>query len=151
MPNSVNIPPEVVKQVLDYLTQATTLLQPYLISLTPEERHDIPKMADKSVAFVTKALNFAESNPKYAPQDLDIPALHNDVQTVSDLHSIENPLLILGGLLHDSIIGTGSSAYILSLAYYDAVQSAAKRNVPGAEAIYNELKVRFEQMKKKPA
>jgi hypothetical protein len=37
----------------------------------------------------------------------------------------------------------GSEAYIAALAYYNSVKQAAKMNVPGARAIYDDLSKRF--------
>ena len=36
---------------------------PFLIDLTPEQRRSLPKMGDKSRAFVSKALTIAQSTP----------------------------------------------------------------------------------------
>lgn len=145
---SLPIPPEVVSQVLSLQKQIADLTKPYLVPVTPDERRSIPKMSDKTVAFVTKALSYAISNPQFGPQFLNVKELQNDVDMVSSLHEMETAVLVLESLLHDTIIAAGSDAYIAALSYYASVQTAAKNNVPGAQAIVDELKIRFEQSKK---
>lgn len=146
---SIQIPPEVLVQVLDLQSQINQLMAPYVIALTPDERHDLPKMAEKTVSFVSKALDYAESNPEFAPKYLDIKALQTDVKAVTDLTSVEQPVQNLFIQLNDTIMMSGSEAYIAALMYYNSVKAAARRNVPGAKAIYDDLKVRFEQARKK--
>lgn len=146
---SIQIPPEVLVQVLDLQSQINQLMAPYVIALTPDERHDLPKMVEKTVSFVSKALDYAESNPEFAPKYLDIKALQTDVKAVTDLTSVEQPVQNLFIQLNDTIMMSGSEAYIAALMYYNSVKAAARRNVPGAKAIYDDLKVRFEQARKK--
>src|SRR5690606_15490679 len=146
---SIVIPPEVLAEVLTHVNQARTLLAPYLTALTPEQRKTLPKMADKSVAFVSKALQYAESNPEFAPAYLHVPDLQIDVKAVQDLTTVEQPAEILVSQLSDTIMLSGSEAYVAALMYYNSVKRAADTSIPGAKAIYDDLKVRFEVAKKK--
>ncbi len=144
---SIVVPPAILAEALDHVTQALYLLNPYLVALTPEERHDLSKMSDKSVAFVTKALQYAETNPQFAPGYLSIPDLQIDVQAVQDLTSVENPANSLAMQLNDTIMKAGSEAMQIALVYYSSVKRASEENAPGAKAIYDDLKVRFEKRK----
>lgn len=143
------IPAEVVTQALDLTGQLQTLLAPYLHALTPEERHNMLKMKDKTVAFVTKALGYAEASPQFGPAYLNVGELHADVENVNGLTQIEQPVESLQLQLNDTIMMSGSEAYTAALSYYNSVKEAARRNVPGAKAIYDDLKVRFERTKEK--
>lgn len=142
------VPPSVLLQVNDLVNQIETLLQPYLLALTPDERRIIPKMADKTVAFVNKSLEFAGNNPQFAPTYLDVKLLSDNVEAVTDFTQIENPLANLSMQLSDTVMIAGSEAYVAALMFYNSVKEAFKRNVPGAKAIYNDLKTRFEQAKR---
>ena len=59
------------------------------------------------------------------------------------------PLFRLVMRLHDGLDDTtmeaGAESYANSLSYYNSVKQAAKMNVPGAKAIYDDLKKRFER------
>lgn len=141
-------PPDVLTQVTDLVNQIETLLQPYLYALTPDQRKILPKMADKTVAFVDKTLDYANNNPQFAPAYLDLTTLSNDVSTVDGLTKIENPLVSLTAQLNDTVMMAGSEAYVAALSFYNTVKEAARRNIPGAKAIFDDLKKRFEQSHK---
>jgi hypothetical protein len=87
MENTINfnIPDEVVNEVNEALARITNLLQPYLIALTPEQRHDIPKMSDGTVPFVEKILAYAQSSPQFAPPYMDVKALDMDMKVHGQL------------------------------------------------------------------
>lgn len=55
---SAELKPDEKNAILDLIQQITDKL-PFLINLTQEERIQIPKMGDKTVAFVEKALELA--------------------------------------------------------------------------------------------
>ncbi len=135
-------------QVTDHVTQIQTLLQPYLLALTPEQRQILPKMKDKTVSFVSKALEYANANSQFAPAYLDVKSLADDINTVSELTPVKNPLASLSMQLNDTVMIAGSEAYVAALTFYNSVKQAARRNVPGAKAIYDDLKQRFEQAHK---
>jgi hypothetical protein len=146
---SIVIPPDVLAQVIDLQTQVKNLLAPYLVALTPDQRHDLPKMSDKTVTFVQKTLEYTNAYPQFAPAYLDVEALQVDVKAVDDLTSIEQLVENLSMQLNDSILMSGSEAYVAALTFYNSVKIAARRDVPSAKAIFDDLRVRFEQARKK--
>jgi hypothetical protein len=146
---TIVIPPDVLAQVLDLQTQVKNLLAPYMVALTPDERRGIPKMSDKTVTFVSKTLEYANAYPQFAPAYLNVAGLQIDVKAVDDLTSVEQLVENVALQLNDSIMISGSEAYVAALTFYGSVKEAARRNVPAAKAIYDDLKVRFEQSKKK--
>jgi hypothetical protein len=121
-----------------------------MISLTQAQRQGLPKMKDKTTNFVSKALDYAEANPQFAPTYLDIPGLHIDVEAVNILNSLFRPLEQIYTALDDSIMQSGSEAYVAALSFYNAIKQAAKNNVPGAQPIYDDLKKRFPSHSAKP-
>ena len=150
MENQVlTVPPEVIAQAKDLANQLTALLSPYVDALTPEERISILKMGDKTIDFVIKALEYVKTNPQFAPAYLNVEGLNTDVAAVNGLTEIEQPVKSLAMQLDDTIMVAGSEAYTAALTFYNSVKEAAKRNVPGAKAIADDLKVRFERAHKK--
>ncbi len=131
-----------IKTLQDVLTS-------HLIALTPDERHELPKMSDRTIPFVEKGLNYAQSNPDFAPRYLDINELKIDLEAVKTLTKILRPLEQLLSGLSDAILLSGSEAYTAALAYYSSVKGAVKRNVPDAKPIYEELSKRFPKRTKK--
>ncbi len=129
--------------MLDAFKIIESVLRPYLIALTPEERKQLPKMSDKTVPFVEKTLDYAKSNPQFAPAYMSIPELKIDIDAVHTLTQLARPIDQLREGLGDTMMLAGSEAYIAALAYYNSVKQAAKMNVPGARAIYDDLSKRF--------
>jgi hypothetical protein len=147
--HSVMIPPDVVSQVLSLLQQANVLLLPYMMSLTPAERRGMAKMGEKTLSFVEKAHEFAIQNPHFVPPFLDMATFNVDF---SDAHSLWS-LLLITQQLHENVDDTsmvaGSEAYQAALIFYNSVKMAARQDVPGAKAIYEELRKRFPGYKHK--
>lgn len=140
---SIQIPAAELKKMLDAFKIIESVLRPYLIALTPEERKQLPKMSDKTVPFVEKTLDYAKSNPQFAPAYMSIPELKIDIDAVYTLTQVARPIDQLREGLSDTMMLAGSEAYIAALAYYNSVKQAAKMNVPGARAIYDDLSKRF--------
>lgn len=118
-------------------------LMPFLVNLTPDDILSMPKMGDKSLSFVEKSLDYAEANPNLVPPYLDVAELKKDLGLVKQLSPIYNLLSQLASAMAGTYIAVGSEAYVESLSFYNSVRDAAKRNVPGAKAIYDDLQKRF--------
>jgi len=122
-----------------------TKLEPYLVALTPDERMESLKMRDKSIPFVEKTLNYIVTNPEFAPPDILPRELNKDVSLAVYLNTLEAALKQLLTGVDDTCMLAGSEAFIACLSYYNSVKEAARRNVPNAKAIYDDLKLRFPQ------
>jgi hypothetical protein len=99
---------------------------PFLIDLTPEERHDLPKMGDKSRAFVEQALNVATQNEDILPRSFDVAEMRRDVELIGALAPIIAVVAQLLELLEDTYIAAGSDAYTAALHVYQFARSAGK-------------------------
>ena len=51
---------------------------PDLINLTVDDRHQLPKMGDKTIAFVNKSFEYASQNPTIVPSFLDLTEFAKD-------------------------------------------------------------------------
>ncbi len=149
MENKINftIPDEVILQTKTHLTEAVNLLKPYLIALSPDERKSIPKMSDKTAPFVDKCLDYSNSAPQFAPPYMDIAAMAADLKVNSQLTPLFRIVQGLFDGLDDTVMESGAEAYLVALGYYNSVKQAAKMDVPGAKAIYEDLRKRFEKAK----
>lgn len=121
----------------------TALAEILIHSLTPKERKTIVKMGDKTLAFVQKSLDYANSSPGLAPAYLDIAEAQRDLKLSLDLQNIFNQLSTLTTALEDAMIISGSEAYNGALIFYNSIQGAVRSNVPGSQSILDELKQRF--------
>ena len=124
-------------------------LMPALKSINYEEKNELPKMGDKTIAFVTKAMEHCESNPDLVPPFLDTEEFKKDMKAIETLRSFYSPLEQVTGMLSDSMILAGSDAYSAALMFYGSVKSAKKSNVAKAGSIYDDLSSRFSGKKVK--
>lgn len=149
MENKINftIPDEVILQTKTHLTEAVNLLKPYLIALSPDERKSIPKMSDKTAPFVDKCLDYSNSSPQFAPVYMDKEGMAADLKVNSQLTPLFRIVQGLFDGLDDTVMESGAEAYLVALGYYNSVKQAAKMDVPGAKAIYEDLRKRFEKAK----
>jgi hypothetical protein len=118
-------------------------LAPHLKSLTPQDRHELPKMGDKTIGFVQKAYEYGSRHAELAPSFLDFQAMETDVKAVELLRELSMSLDPLNEALNDSLTLSGSEAYQGALLFYGNVKAAAKAKTPGAAAIYDDLSSRF--------
>lgn len=137
------IPAKALADALQNVRAARQALAPYLVPLTPEERAALPKMGDKSLAFVTKAAEYAQSLPTLMPQYLNVPGLVVDAGVKAALLPL---YLELNGFATDvdsTRLEAGSEGYSAALIAYSALKTAASLNQPGAQAAVTELEPRF--------
>jgi len=140
---SIQITPEDQQAIEGALDTLKTKLQPYLHSLTPKDRKELPKMNDRSVAFVNKSLEYAESNTALVPAFVDVAELRKDLEAVENLTQFRRQVEEIFTLLDDTVMLAGSEAYVASLAFYNSVKLGARMNIPGAKPVYEDLRERF--------
>ena len=143
------IPEAVLTQVYGQIEAVKTALAPYTLALTPQERHAMLKMGDKSLAFVEKTHDYAQDNPTLVPSYLDMDDFDKDFSDAHGLWRLHTAIHQLDELVEDTIMAAGSEAYHAALAVYHNIQAAAKQDIPGAKAIYEDLKSRFPGGKKR--
>ncbi|MEY4589391.1 MAG: hypothetical protein RL497_1467 [Pseudomonadota bacterium] len=140
---ALNIPEADLLDIQTALTTLTTKLAPHLISLSTNVRKDLPKMGEKSQAFVGKAREFASQNPALVPSFLDLAAFEIDWKAVELLTSLQRQLAPLADNLSDTLVLSGSEAYQAALIFYSNIKVAARANVPNAKTIEDDLAKRF--------
>jgi hypothetical protein len=143
------IPQGVLTQAQTKINEAAALLAPYVVALTPAERHELPKMGEKTISFVEKAYDFAQQNPNLVPPYLDIAAFGVDFGDAHGLWTLVNSIRQLEENAGDTEMTAGSEAYQAALVFYKSVKMAAAQDIPGAKAVYEELKTRFPGGKRK--
>lgn len=124
-------------------TIQSTLKDSLAFNLTAEERIRMLKMGDKTLAFVSKAVDYAKQNPNLLPAYLSIEEMEKDYKLSRDLYNIYEQLNTLTRSVEDSLMVAGSEAYDGSLIFYHAVRGASRAEIAGAQAVYDDLKKRF--------
>lgn len=111
--------------VMGLIGQIQSLL-PFLIDLNADERRALPKLGDKSRAFVDQGLVLAVQNPGILPRSFDLDEYQRDVSLVRQLEPLVLALAQLQGRLEDTFLAAGSDAYSQTLLVYQAAKLAGK-------------------------
>ncbi|MFN6564637.1 MAG: hypothetical protein RMY28_033235 [Nostoc sp. ChiSLP01] len=120
---------------------------PFLIDLTTEERKALPKLGDKSRAFVSKALEIATQNPDFLPRSFNLNEMRQDIELFEALYPIMLSLTQLQELVDDTSVAVGSEAYAAGLMVYNYAKVSGKG--AGLETMVDDLGRRFARKAKK--
>lgn len=146
---SIVIPPADLQAVRDALATANSILLPFLIALTPEQRKKMLKVGDGTEPFVDKVMDYAVTDPQFLPAYVQLAEMQKDYDAVEGLLPIFRTVQQLESKLNDTVMLVGSEVYQYSLSYYNSVKMGTKMNSPNAKPIYEDLKKRFEKKPKK--
>ncbi|KAM3111705.1 hypothetical protein [Phormidesmis sp. 146-33] len=121
---------------------------PFLVDLTAEQRQGLPKMGDKSRAFVIKALEVATQNPDFLPRAFDLDEMRRDVELFEAMYPIVVALSQLQTLVDDTTMAAGSEAYAAALQVYGYAKASGQG--AGLEGVLGELGQRFHRKPRRP-
>jgi hypothetical protein len=99
---------------------------PFLVGLTLEERHTLPKMGPKSVGFVNAALTVAQQNPTIVPGAFDMAEFGRDAALLGSFGEVAMAIAQLNELAQDTLLALGSDSYTAGLVVYQCAQMAGK-------------------------
>ena len=99
---------------------------PFLVDLTPEERHKLPKMGDTGRAFVERALTVAAQNPDILPRSFDAEEFRRDAELLASLQPVAAALGQLYELVDDTMLEVSGEAYASALAVYNYARAGGQ-------------------------
>lgn len=137
------IPQAILDQITAKQDEIQELLQPYKVNITEDEKRHIPKAADETHPFLEKGMEYAESDPEYLSNTLDIAEMQSDWAAHLDVATLERQGDINQKLFTNMTITSGSDVFVAILDYYASAQRAAKRGDARAKVIADELGTRF--------
>lgn len=127
----------------------TALAGILLFNLTGQDRLEMNKLGDKSLAFVEKALEYAANNTALVPSYLDLVEANKDLKLSKDLNNILKQVSTLQRAIEDIAMVAGSEAYDAALVFYASVKGASRVNVPGSQSVFEDLQKRYIAKSKK--
>lgn len=133
-------------RIITLLNQISALM-PFLINLTPEERRELPRMGDKSRAFVQAALVLAEQDDSFLPRSFEVAEMRQDEDLYISLAVVYTVLAILFEKLQDTMLLTGCDLYVAALEVYDAAKRKGGNN-GGLDQLLDALGQRFARRSK---
>jgi len=151
MPNENRVSIKFTAEKLEEIRNAIKVIEddvlPQMIALSAAERRALPKLKDKSIAFVQKTIDYTDTESRFVPSYMDPVETKVDFAAYTLLIELFNRLQRITGPVQDTALLCGSETMSSVLQYYNNVKLCAKENVPGAKEVYEDLKVRFEKSK----
>jgi hypothetical protein len=114
-----------------------------LVGLTKDERVTMPKISEGNKIFVEDSLVALKNNGGFLPAYLQVDELEKDITLFSQMDEIASLSAQLTEKVSDTQMLAGSEAYITALTAYRLFEAAANAGLPGADAVYDQLKQRF--------
>ncbi|TCZ74101.1 hypothetical protein [Flaviaesturariibacter aridisoli] len=133
-----------VSGINDFMTQLEAQFNGKLRTLTKTQRIGLPKINEANVPFVKDAIN-AGQTASFLPAYFSVARVENDYALYDQYAAILLRLNQLREKVQDTMMLAGSEAYQNALAIYRMAQEAARNGEPGADAIADKLKTRFQQ------
>ncbi|MBC7798800.1 MAG: hypothetical protein H7Z37_18175 [Pyrinomonadaceae bacterium] len=122
---------------------------PFLIDLTVDERRALPKMGDKSYAFVQKAAELAVTDDSFLPRSFDVSEMRRDVELLAMMLPITQAVTQLNELIDDTYTQIGSEAYSAALVVYQSAKAnGGKSNGAALDDLVDGLAKRFARKSK---
>jgi hypothetical protein len=116
---------------------------PFLISLLPDERRELPKLGPKTLGFDERCASYMVSNPELVPAFVDLNEVVKDRTLRTGLADIVRELGSLSDSASDTLTLVSHEIYSADLAFYQNVRQAAKRGVLNAQTVLTDLGSRF--------
>lgn len=139
---SATLSPTDKASILTKIDEIRALL-PFLVSLTAEDREELPKLGDKTLAFDEKCASYMVGNPVLVPGFVSVAEVAKDRALRVPVLDVWRELGTLFQEVSDTATQLGSEIYVADLSFYASVRQAARQGVAGAETIYGDLKARF--------
>ena len=119
---------------------------PFLLSLTEQQRHDLPKMGAQSQAVVEQALIFASQNPNALPANFNAVEFAKDGALLTPLQTVAQAISSLDEDTQDTLLALSNDLFV---AFLDVYAFAKANNRSGNyDTFVNLVKVRFAKTKK---
>lgn len=118
---------------------------PFLRTLTPQERRERTKMGAKTVGFDDKCVAYMQSNPEFLPGFFPVEEVKKDRDLRGQIMRFIAELNSLTQQVDDTLMVVSGEVLMADLAYYQNVRSAAKRGLPGAKGIAEDLQTCFQR------
>ena len=120
---------------------------PFIIEVASKLKRSMPKMGDKSRAFVHKAMEVAIQHSDYLPRSFDLEEMQRDVALFEAMYPIAMELNQLQTEIDDTLVAVGSDAYSAALQVYRHVKAHGEGN--GLDALVNDMGQRFSRKSRK--
>jgi len=140
---TVELTPAEITTLQTALDDIKNIIQPKAHNLTPSERQAYGRVRYEFEVWIDKCRGHMSANPTLVPSYIDTAEYEKDYAAREAMKPLEQKLQQLYEMFDDTFVLLGHDLYVNSIAFYRSVKVAAKSNVPGSTAIYEDLKQQF--------
>ena len=125
--------------ILTKIGEISALL-PFLLNLTADEKSSLPKMSSIRDGMDEVFSQEMAAHPEMVPNFVDMTEVAKDRALRTALRDLHQQMCALCEGMEDTLTAAGVDTYLAYLSFYNSVKQAAKRNVPGANTVLDNLK-----------
>jgi hypothetical protein len=131
--------------VTDLLTKIESILLPYTVGLTPNERMGIPKINVDNKVFIEDCFNEMKvpSSANFMPAFLKTEDMEVDLTMFDLFETLTTRLASLTGKVDNTRMLAGSEAFSTALVFKKMADAAEAAGIPGADITARKLRERF--------
>lgn len=142
--------PEQVSAIAQSVADVISNL-PSIGALTVDDRKRLNKLGPGSLQFVQQSVDVVNQNPDLLPGFVNKEELIATFDFYNQMLAIHLQVKQVDRLISDLRMESGSSAYSSSLSAYRSIKNASNSNVEGAQSVYDALKPRFKNGRRRRA
>lgn len=132
-----------ISQLDEALNTVVNIIKPKAKNLTPPERQMYGRVRYEFEVWIDKCRSHMHDNPTLVPPYIDTAEFEKDYAARVAMKPVEAKLQQIYEMFDDTFVLLGHDLFTNSIAFYNAVKTAAKNNVPGSSSIYQDLKQQF--------
>ncbi len=142
---SITLTDKEVKAMSDAVKLLNDVLNGKAVNLTPEERKQYGRIADKNKVFVDKCKAYMDANPHTVPSVIDKEKLDRDYKAREQLEILLRSLTGVVEKLRDTKTLLDHDNYSGATSYYRYIKYLASESEPGTTSIYSDLKQHYKR------
>lgn len=141
---SVEFSSEELKKISDAITAIEEVMRSKTINLTPEERQQYGRIADRNKLLVDKCKTYMEQYASWLPPTLDKAEFDRDYKARTEIDPIAKRLSVVQTMFSDMKTLLDFDNYNAAVSYYRFVKFLAGQNAAGMSAVYADLKAHYQ-------
>lgn len=131
--------PQEITDMTNALNTIKGIVLPKCKNLSPEQRQAFQHSAADRKTYVSKAINYVESNGELLPEGRDLDMVKRDRTFDNQISPLFAEVKILEELYSDTQIAAQTDEYSFLLGVYNKAQYLEKLGTPGMTAIVQDL------------
>lgn len=146
---SVEFSSEELKKISEALTSIEEVMRSKTINLSPEERQQYGRIADRNKVLVDKCKTYMEQYASLLPPTLDKAEFDRDYKARTEIDPLIKRLSVIETMFSDMKTLLDFDNFNAAVAYYRYVKFLASQNSAGMSAVYADLKAYYQHRSSK--